>query len=174
VLDPPYYDFIAYDELSEFHRAWLGDPSLAGEPLLPTGDNGVESFGLKLAECLRGALARLRPGRPLAFTYHSADPVAWKSIGVALDDARLRVTAAWPVRSDGHMGHHSHPGNCEWDIVFVCRPTADTVPTQPPSTVESWIAESAPFSVGPADRANFELALLIAGPRFGSICRERT
>lgn len=167
VFDPPYFDFIAYDELSDFHRVWLGAPRLIGAPLLPDGDNSSESFGLSLADCLRNILAELRPGRPLAFTYHSADPRAWRAIGIALDEAKLRVTAIWPVRSDGHMGHHSHPGNCEWDIVLVCRPAVDTITTVLSATTNSWIANASPFQVGLADQNNFRYALLVARSRFG-------
>jgi adenine-specific DNA methylase len=168
VFDPPYFDFIAYDELSAFHRAWLPGAELAGEPLLPAGDVPVESFGLRLGTCLRQVLMRLKRGRPLAFTYHSADEAAWQAVGLALDEAKLRVTAAWPVRSDGHMGHHSHPGNCEWDVVLVCRPVTDTVPRRLGVRVQTWIDGATPFAIGDADRANFRLALAVAGARFGS------
>lgn len=174
VFDPPYFDFIVYDELSEFHRAWLDAVELAGEPLLPDGDDAAERFGLRLGECLRNVLARLKSGRPLAFTYHSADPAAWRAVGIALDEAKLRVTAAWPVRSDGHMGHHSHPGNCEWDVVLICRPISSTTPARFAATIGTWTAMAPPFPVSDADKANFHSALAVAAVRFGTVNGEST
>ena len=139
IFDPPYFDYIAYSELSEFYRAW-GDQPTAGVSLLPHGENPAEQFGLDFADCLRATLRRLVEGRPVAFTYHSANPDAWHAIGVALDDAKLAVTGLWPVRSDGHMGHHSQPGNCEWDLVVCCRRVSETTPAEFTASVEGWIS----------------------------------
>lgn len=168
VFDPPYFGYIAYSELSEFYRCWLAAPHPAGSPLLPRGDDPAERFGLDLAACLRATLRRVTAGRPIAFTYHSADSDAWRAIGVALDDAKLAVTALWPVRSDGHMGHHSHPGNCEWDLVVVCRRVAETRPSRFAATVEHWVAATHPLAVSATDRASMQLAIATARPRFAT------
>jgi putative DNA methylase len=166
VFDPPYFDYIAYSELSEFYRAWHGEPTNAGSPLLPRGDNPAEQFGLDFADCLRAALSRLFEGRPLAFTYHSADPDAWHAIGVALDDAKLAITGLWPVRSDQHMGHHSQPGNCEWDLVLCCRRIGETTPAEFTASIEEWIRTVRPLKVSESDRTNMALALVMARSRF--------
>ncbi|ASY32778.1 MULTISPECIES: DNA methyltransferase [unclassified Streptomyces] len=169
VFDPPYFDFIAYDELSEFHRAWFGELDLAGDPLLPRASNPVRSFGMQLGASMREMVKRARGSNPFAFTYHSANPDAWKAVGVALDFADLAVTKLWPVRSDGHMGHHSNPGNCEWDVIVVCRPKGATVLRQLEDTVSCWVSEMKPLHVNEADVRNFESALEMARPRFASI-----
>jgi adenine-specific DNA methylase len=166
IFDPPYFDYIAYSELSEFYRAWHDQPTTANSPLLPHGDNPTEQFGLDFAECLRATLARLVEGRPLVFTYHSANPDAWQAIGVALDDAKLAITGLWPLRSDGHMGHHSQPGNCEWDLVVCCRRTAETTPAEFTASVEGWISAVQPLAVSESDRTNMTLACEMARPRF--------
>jgi len=179
VFDPPYFNFIAYEELSQFHRVWLGAPNLMGAPLLPQPGDPVTSFAEGLAKAFEGVLRRLKSGKPLAFTYHSADPNAWKAIGLALDKAQLRVTAIWPVRSDAHMGHHSHPGNCEWDLVLICRPMRDTLPTELSATVSSWVSLVAPLeieeadrlTVREADRQNFSCAISVAGKRYGIVAQ---
>ena len=173
IFDPPYFDFIAYDELSQFHRVWLGAPILAGSPLLPQTANPAESFGNDLGLALQATLTRLKRGKPLAFTYHSADVKAWDAVGIALDKASLRVTAIWPVRSDAHMGHHSHPGNCEWDLVVICRPASDTVSAQLNLSVSSWIAAAMPYPVREADQNNFTYALSIARGRYGIFTKEQ-
>lgn len=172
VFDPPYFDYIAYSELSEFYRAWLESPPDPAAPLLPDGDDPGESFGLNLGVALRGVLARLAPGRPLAFTYHSTNPDAWRAIAIALDEAKLRLTGLFPVYSDGHMGHHSHPGNCEWDLVLVCRRVTETVPVEFTGHIDTWAQEARPLQIGDADRASMTLAIAIAMPRFGIPAKE--
>jgi putative DNA methylase len=166
IFDPPYYDYIAYDELSAFYRAWLRDSRLAGPPLLPGKGNGAEPFGAYLGRCMKTIVARVRVGRPIGFTYHSTNADAWDAIGEAIDASNLRVTAVWPVRSDGHMGHHSHDGNSEWDLVIVCRRCSETEPLEPQFTVEQWIDNVKPLHVSEADRHNMNLAYAMAASRF--------
>lgn len=169
VFDPPYYDYINYDELAELYRAWNPALVLGGQTLQSSINGDNDSFGVQLADCLRPVI-RSRTGRyPIAFTYHSSNPAAWQAIGLALDEAKLRVTALWPVRSDGHMGHHSHPGNCEWDAVVVCRPIDETVPSQLPDMAMLWERHIGNLAVSAADYRNFEEASAMASPRFGRV-----
>lgn len=167
IFDPPYYDYIAYDELSAFFRAWQENSELAGVPLLPS--NKQESFGSYLGRCLSTTLHRVHPRHPIAFTYHSTNPEAWEAIGEALDLANLRITAIWPVRSDGHMGHHSHEGNTEWDLVIACRRYSETRPSTLSTTVKQWVAAVRPLRVSRADRLNMSLALKMAMVRFAAL-----
>lgn len=169
IFDPPYFDYIAYSELSELYRAWLPIPAPPAAPLMPEGDDRGETFGLQLGVALRSLLARLAPGRPLAFTYHSTNPEAWQAVAIALDEAKLAVTALWPIRSDGHMGHHSHPGNCEWDMVLVCRRVSESTPADAWFTVEAWAEAASPFEIGAADRASMDLAISIVTSRFATV-----
>ncbi len=166
IFDPPYYDYIAYDELSAFYRAWQRDSHLAGLPLLPGKGNGAEPFGVYLGRCMRTIVARVRAGCPIVFTYHSTNPDAWAAIGQAIDAASLRVTAMWPARSDGHMGPHSHDGNSEWDLVIVCRRFTETEPCEPQFTVDRWVADVQPLQVSDADRSNMSMALAMVAARF--------
>ena len=140
VFDPPYYDYIVYDELAELFRAWNDRYDQCGQTLQSATDGDGAKFGVALADCLRPAIAARNEGLPIAFTYHSSNPVAWSAIGLALDETKLRITAMWPIRSDVHMGHHSHPGNCEWDIVVVCRPVSETTPATSAAIGSDWEA----------------------------------
>jgi putative DNA methylase len=171
VTDPPYFDYIAYSELSEFYRCWLDHPSLGGRPLLPDRDDPVGSFASSLARCLKITYSRLDAEVPIVFTYHSPHIEAWRAIGEALDQADLKITAVWPVLADPHMGHHAHSGNCEWDIIIVCRPVRDTIESPLSVTAESWQAElrQVGLTVKEADLACFRLALSMAGGRFGQV-----
>lgn len=169
VFDPPYYDYIAYSELSEFYRSWLLTSAPKGRPLLPRGDDPAKGFGRDLGDCLQAIVTRLVPGGLLAFTYHSATPDAWHALGWALDHAGLAVTALWPVRSDGHMGHHSHPGNCEWDLVLTCRRRSETRPAEFGGSVAGWAAQVDPLTIGPADLRSMQLAVATVSSRFANI-----
>lgn len=179
VTDPPYYDFIAYSELSEFFRVWLRAPDLAGAPLLPESESPVESFATGLGGALKSTLTRLRPGTPLVFTYHSANADAWKAIGDAFDIADLAVVALWPVLADPHMGHHASEGNCEWDVVVVAR-RAGEVTADPNAGLRNWPARwlahisDSELHAGSSDLASFDHAWEMAKPRLAVVAGETT
>ncbi len=166
LFDPPYFDYIAYSELSEFYRAWLNRPRLGGAPLLPDRDDPVRTFSRQLARCLRAVKPRLRKGAPMVFTYHSASADAWSAIGQAIDGAGLRITALWPLRNDSHMGHHSSDGNCEWDLVVVCRKSKECEPARLRSSVKEWADAARPLRIRPVDRRNLTQAIAMASSRF--------
>ena len=167
VFDPPYYDYIIYDELTEPFRAWNPAQEAGGRTLQASTLDEPGEFGARLADCLRPALTTRKGRYPIAFTYHSSKSTAWEEVGLALDKLGLRVTAMWPVRSDGHMGHHSRPGNCEWDVVVVCRPEQETRPTILPKAEGFWSPHFGNLRVGDADMQSFELAYQMASSRFG-------
>lgn len=169
VFDPPYYDYIVYDELAELFRAWNPDLVLGGSTLRSRTDGDSASFGVQLADCLRPSISARESGYPIAFTYHSSNPIAWRAIGLALDEAKLRVTALWPVRSDGHMGHHSYPGNCEWDVIVVGRPIDETRSAKYPESTARWDRHFGDLTVSAVDRRNFDEARSMAEQRFGNV-----
>ena len=168
ITDPPYFDYIFYSELSEFHRVWL-DMTLADKPLLPNPlDGPVTSFASDLGACLRTTAAALRPGRPLTFTYHATNSDAWSAVGLALDAAKLAITALWPLRNDANMGPHGSEGNCEWDVVIVCRPLDDCTREEHDLRFEDWVNEAARHTLhfSAADERNIRSALAMAATRF--------
>ncbi len=174
VTDPPYFDYISYSELSEFHRAWLG-LALEEEPLLPTTEDGAVTFAATLGRCLRSAVSSLKVGRPLAFTYHATTAEAWEAIGLALDEAKLVVTALWPLRNDTHMGHHSFAGNCEWDVVVVCRRLSECERAPMRFRFEDWqqTAQKRKLRFSAVDKQSAESALKMASTRFAILQRSR-
>ena len=173
IFDPPYYDYIIYDELAELFRAWNSDFELRGKTLQSSISKHEDNFGVTLADCLRPSVAARHPRHPIVFTYHSSKETAWQAIGVALDEAKLRITGLWPVRSDGHMGHHSYPGNCEWDVIVVCRPLDETVVTNAPNLSQLWNLHLGRYNVNDADQRNFSYAHDMAISRFGRISHLR-
>jgi adenine-specific DNA methylase len=171
IFDPPYFDYIAYSELSEFYRSWLGQSHLGGVPLLPDDKDPVGSFANGLADCLSAALRRLRSGRLMVFTFHSTSEQAWQAIGESLDRAGLLITALWPLRNDSHMGHHSNEGNCEWDIAVVCRRAVECERAHCTLDISDWTRNCAPLPVSDTDRRNMTLAIEMARSRFGEASR---
>ncbi|AYF26690.1 hypothetical protein CSH63_04265 [Micromonospora tulbaghiae] len=171
ITDPPYFDFIPYDTLSQIYRAWLPDqPPLSGSPLLPHGAEPVTEFGTRLGRALAHAASVCKENALLAFTYKGSD-IAWDAVGLALDHAKLSVTALWPVLADPHMGHHTHEGNCEYDIVVVTRPMTAFEPGTPPDDLDvaHWTAALRPaLRVSAADEANMRSAIRIAAPRWAT------
>lgn len=133
ITDPPYFDYISYDSLSAFYRAWHLDDELAGVPVLPIGEEPVSHFGQLLGASLGASRSLLKDGGVVAFTYHSLNPQAWQALALALRVAELRVTALWPVLADPHMGHHGTTGACQYDLVVVSRPVEETDPARPPA-----------------------------------------
>jgi hypothetical protein len=168
ITDPPYFDFISYDTLSQVFRAWLTGDGLAGEALLPAGTDPVSDFGRGLGAALRTALHECKPESLVAFTY-KGDPDAWEAVGIALDEAKLRVTALWPVLADPHMGHHTHEGNCEYDVLVVCRPLTEVQVLPDEATEASHLIDAlrAHRRVSAADTENLTTALQMASTRRG-------
>ena len=173
IFDPPYFDYISYSELSKFYRAWLErltmSDDLPSAPLLPDAGAPESSFGKAFGRCLSAISTRLALGRPMVFTFHSATQPAWQAIGHAIDHADLLITALWPVWNDSHMGHHSSEGNCEWDLVLVCRRSDECRRTKHRMSIDRWLNSLAPLSVSAADRANLTYAMEMSKSRWGEL-----
>ena len=166
LFDPPYFDYIAYSELSEFYRVWHAQGELSGEPLLAKRGEEAASFGRQLGTCLESILKALKKGRPIAFTFHSSSQAAWEAIGVALDQSDLSITSMWPMLNDLHMGHHGKDGNCEWDVVVVCRRQTECLPAPMPYSIASWTKLARPLAIAEPDRRCMRIALQMANARF--------
>lgn len=168
LTDPPYFDFIPYDTLSQVFRAWHDGHDLAGTPLLPDGDDKVTAFGTRLGAALASAVKNTRPDGLVAFTYKGNDD-AWDAVGIALDEAKLRVTAMWPVLADPHMGHHASAGNCEYDILVVARPVTHTQNVAAEFDADGLLATlRAVRKVSLADAVNIASALRVGHQRWAA------
>lgn len=166
VTDPPYFDFIAYSDLSLLYRAWLWpdaeDGSLGGRPIYPVGDDPVKDFAARLGRAFAKASGALRPGGSLTFTFHSTNPDAWSALSGALRRARLWVTAVFPVWTDARAAAHAHPGNCEWDVVFTCRIAGVGASPALSATVDEWCATLGQDGPAGNDLINLSLGLQAA------------
>lgn len=134
--DPPYYGMVQYGELMDFCYVWLrklasadaegfNAPSArsAGEVTgNTTKGRDLAVFTEGLAEVYRRIAAALKPGAPLAFTFHHNKQESYASVAVAILDAGLTCSASLPCPAEmaGSI-HISGTGSSIVDTVFVCR-----------------------------------------------------
>ncbi len=134
--DPPYSGNVQYAELMDFCFAWLrklvgqeaegfSRPStrIAGELTINTTEGrDLAHFTEGLAHVYKVIATALKPGAPLAFTYHHNKLDAYHSVGVAILDAGLTCSASLPCPAEMGGSIHIHgTGSSIIDTVFVCR-----------------------------------------------------
>lgn len=134
--DPPYYGAVQYAELMDFCYVWLKQLvpptdrafhaiSTRNESELTQNENmerGMVSFAEGLAAVYAKMAASLKPGAPLAFTYHHNKLEAYYPVATAILDAGFTVTAALPCPAEMEASIHiSGTGSSIMDTVFVCR-----------------------------------------------------
>ena len=139
--DPPYFGNVQYGELMDFCYVWLrrlvGDksegfwrPSTRAEEELTgnvTKSRGLAHFTNGLSRVYRHMAEALKPGAPLAFTYHHNKLDAYYAVGVAILDAGLTCSASFPCPAEMGGSIHIHgTASSIVDTVFVCRDTGHT------------------------------------------------
>ncbi|MDT8389925.1 MAG: DUF1156 domain-containing protein [Lentisphaeria bacterium] len=161
LTDPPYFGNVQYAELMDFCYVWLrkliGRTATNGafereSTRTPEELTGNVNMGRDLAH-FTGGLSRvfrqmsdaLKPGGPLAFTYHHNDIRAYYPVATAILDVGLVCSGSVPC--PGEMGasiHISGTGSSIVDTVFVCRSTG-TVPrhcvTKDPKLIAALVIE---------------------------------
>jgi len=138
--DPPYFGNVQYGELMDFCYAWLRqlvgkeaegfDRASTRSPSELTGnvteERGLAEFATGLAAVYANAARALKPGAPLAFTFHHNKLAAYQAIGVSILDAGLTCTQAIPCPAEMGGSIHIHgTGSSIVDTVFVCRNLAE-------------------------------------------------
>ncbi|MER8953418.1 hypothetical protein NKH98_11900 [Mesorhizobium sp. M0833] len=134
--DPPYFGNVQYAELMDFCFVWLrglvGDEgegfdqqsTRAANELTVNLTEGrdLAHFTEGLSQVFSRMAHALKPGGPLAFTYHHNKLEAYHSIGVAILDAGLTCSASLPCPAEMGGSIHIHgTGSSIIDTVFVCR-----------------------------------------------------
>lgn len=134
--DPPYYGMVQYGELMHFCYVWLRKimgtdfPGLelhtTRHPEELTGNQtaarGLAHFAGGLAAVFSRWAKALKPGAPLAFTYHHNSQDAYLAVGMAVLDAGLTCSASLPCPAEMSGSIHIHgTGSSILDTVFVCR-----------------------------------------------------
>ena len=147
--DPPYFGNVQYGELMDFCYVWLRrlagneaegfDRPSTRSPQELTGnvtqDRGLEHFTEGLSTVYSRMARALKPGAPLAFTYHHNKLDAYCAVGVAILDAGLVCSASLPCPAEMGGSIHIHGTSSSIiDTVFVCRNSG--------TTPESWLFDT--------------------------------
>jgi putative DNA methylase len=136
LTDPPYFANVQYAELMDFCFTWLRKlvgteaegfdrkSTRAVDELTVNATEGrdLANFTEGLARVYTAIARALKPGAPLAFTYHHNRVEAYHAIGVAILDAGLTCSASLPCPAE--MGGSIHIHNTVSsiiDTIFVCR-----------------------------------------------------
>jgi adenine-specific DNA methylase len=187
LTDPPYFDNIAYSELSDFFVPWLamlgaigtdGPDARAGDLAATSRQPGDgERFGVELGACFAEVSRVLRPGGRLVFTFQHSTSSAWLALAHAVAVAGLAPVQVLPLLGDGTVGLHVHEGASTWDAVFVFKRMGEAHDQGRPCLMganhieaalahaAAWevrLAERLPGRFGLADRTNFRRACLVA------------
>ncbi len=138
LTDPPYFGNVQYAELMDFCYVWLkrlvGQTSRAFNVASTrnidelTGNvnmgRNLDHFTEGLSAVFRRMSKALKPGAPLAFTYHHNKIEAYYPVAVAILDAGLTCSASLPCPAEmGASIHINGTGSSIIDTVFVCRST---------------------------------------------------
>ena len=138
LTDPPYFGNVQYAELTDFCYVWLrrlvtnqekAFSLLSTRNLRELTENvtlqrGIGEFTSGLSEVFCRFGPALKPGRPLAFTFHHNALSAYHSIAVAILDAGLVCSATLPAPAEmGGSIHINGTGSSIIDSIFICRST---------------------------------------------------
>ncbi len=136
--DPPYFGSVQYAELMDFCYVWLRRlvgsefeefrPASTRQEAELTGnatmERGLTHFAEGLSEVFQRMAEALKPGAPLAFTYHHNAQEAYYPVVMAILDAGLTCSASLPCPAEmGASIHISGTGSSVVDTVFICRST---------------------------------------------------
>ncbi len=167
LTDPPYFRNVQYAELMDFCYVWLRTLITTTHPEFArlttrhanelTGNvnmgRDLEHFTEGMSRVFRKMAKVLKPGSPLAYTYHHNQIDAYFPVAVAMLDAGLVCSASLPCPAEmGASIHINGTSSSIIDTVFVCRSTG--------SFPRRWLADT-PDAL--ARVVGQDLALLLQG-----------
>jgi adenine-specific DNA methylase len=143
ITDPPYFDAIAYADLSDFFYVWLKRslinfiPETLITPLTPKTDEATalkhrhgsdeqkadEHFRRKLARALVESKRVLKPGGLISVMFAHQSTKAWSALIGALFEAGLTINATWGIETElKNRSVALGASALESSITVACRP----------------------------------------------------
>lgn len=141
VTDPPYYDALAYADLSDFYYAWLKEtigeyyPLIFATPQTPKSDectalghhhNNNKSaaethFEHKLTQIFDAIEVQTRDIVSIMFAHQTTK--AWTTLCNAILDARMNITGSWPIDTESKAGLKMDKAFLASSVTVACRPS---------------------------------------------------
>jgi len=142
VTDPPYFDAIAYGDLSDYFYVWLKRalsdviPEALMTPLTPKSeeatalkhrhegseDNADSHFRKKLAAAFREALRVVKPDGVVSIMFAHQSTKAWTALIHAIFEAGLTVDATWPIDTELTTALKGRMSALSSSVTVTCRP----------------------------------------------------
>lgn len=142
ITDPPYFDAIAYADLSDYFYVWLKRtlmnivPQVFSTPLTPKsdeatalkhrhegdGDKAEGHFRNKLTAAFREAHRSLHAGGIVAIMFAHQSTKAWSALIHSIFDAGLTVDATWPMDTELTSALKAKMSALSSSITVICRP----------------------------------------------------
>lgn len=141
VTDPPYYDAIAYADISEFFYVWLKRtlgslyPLNFATPLTPKSDectalkhhhgNSInqakEHFEKKLTDIFKAIEYQTSDIVSIMFAHQSTE--AWTTLCNSIIGSQMNITGSWPMDTEMTGALKSHMAYLESSVTVSCRPS---------------------------------------------------
>lgn len=144
ITDPPYYDSIAYADLSDFYYVWLkrsiGNiyPYNFSTPLTPKTDEctaikahfdgnkneAVQHFERKLLEILSLIERQTKDIVSIMFAHQSTE--AWTTLCNSILGAKMNITGSWAVDTEQTVALKSNKAFLSSSVTVTCKPSLKT------------------------------------------------
>ena len=141
VTDPPYYDAIAYADISDFYYVWLKRtldgvfPLIFATPQTPKADectalkhhhNNSEQeakrhFESKLTQIFDAIEQQTSDVVSIMFAHQSTE--AWTTLCNSILSARMNITGSWPMDTELSTALKTNKAFLESSITVACRPS---------------------------------------------------
>lgn len=141
VTDPPYYDAIAYADISDFFYIWLQKtlgklyPMVFATPMTPKSDectalkhhhNDSENeaklfFEKKLTSIFSAIETQTTDVVSVMYAHQSTE--AWTTLCNSILDARMNITGSWPMDTEMTGALKTNMSYLESSVTVACRPS---------------------------------------------------
>ena len=141
VTDPPYYDAIAYADISDFFYVWLKQtlsdvyPLTFSTPQTPKSDectalkhhhnNDIDQarkhFENKLTEIFDAIESQTSDIVSIMYAHQSTE--AWTTLCNSILDARMNITGSWPMDTEMQGALKTQMAYLESSVTVACRPS---------------------------------------------------
>ncbi|EAE8422317.1 DUF1156 domain-containing protein [Listeria monocytogenes] len=135
LTDPPYYDNLAYSELSAFYYVWIKKyigfkhDSILDHSIFVTSveQKSYEIYLQQLTNVFTQCYSKLKNEGIMIFSFHHNKVEAWTSLAQAIKKSSFKVTNVLPIRSEGNSAYHSSEESIKWDSIIVLRKNSKNI-----------------------------------------------